>query len=660
MMKFSRLVSWMSMSLALVYPSTMAQIPSSPLEVIIEDHGKPISPDLFGIFFEDLSNAADGGLYAELIQNRSFEYTGADHSGWGSLTGWSLNVGNDPNASIKVESTEPLNTHNPEYSVITTHKSGAGVSLRNSGFDGIVVKAGQRYKVSLFARQVSGHTAPLIVRIEGKSGEVLGSVTLSKPGLNWQKFAATIAVEKSDTDASLAILDNSMGSVALDVVSLFPVHTFHDRPNGLRADLAESVAALKPKFIRFPGGCLVHGDGLANMYRWKETIGPIEERAEQPNIWRYHQSLGLGYFEYFQFAEDIGATPVPVVAAGVSCQNSGASVTGKWGLGQQALPLPEMPAYVQDVLDLIEFANGPVTSTWGAKRAAAGHAEPFHLRYIGVGNEDAQTDAFRERFKMIYHAVTAKYPGVTVIGTVGPDPSGEDYDSGWKFANQQHLAMVDEHSYKTPDWFLQNLNRYDSYSRNGSHVYLGEYAAFDSDRHSTLRSALAEAAYMTGLERNGDVVEMSSYAPLFSKIGHSGWEPDLIHFTNTQVSLSINYYVQQMFSANSGDTYLDFKASDQLEKNGFALSIVKDETTGDLILKLVNYSDSARQIGFTLSESYKDFGTASETVLSGDPNVVNDYDSASRVAPMNSAVPVERHLNYTAPADSLTVFRFRR
>ena len=659
MMKFPRFVPWISMSLALVYPSAMAQVSSTPVEVTIEDHGKPISPDLFGIFFEDISDAADGGLYAELIQNRSFEYTGADHHGWDSLTGWSLSTGNDSAASIQVESAEPLNPHNPNYAVITTHKSGASVSLRNSGFDGIAVSAGQQYRVSLFARQLNGRAAPLIVQVETKSGDVLGTVTLPEPSRKWQKFTATITVQKSDSDASLAIADNSLGSLALDVVSLFPVHTFHDRPNGLRADLAESIAALKPKFIRFPGGCLVHGDGLANMYRWKETIGPIEERAEQPNIWSYHQSLGLGYFEYFQFAEDIGATPLPVVAAGVSCQNSGASVTGKWTLGQQALPLPEMPAYVQDVLDLIEFANGPVTSTWGAKRAAAGHPQSFHLRYIGIGNEDAQTDAFRERFKMTYQAVTAKYPGITVIGTVGPDPSGKDYDDGWKFANQEHLAMVDEHSYKEPEWFLKNLNRYDKYPRGNSHVYIGEYAAFDSDRRSTLRSALAEAAYMTGLERNGDVVRMSSYAPLLSKIGHSNWEPDLIHFNNTQVFFSINYFVQQVFSSNSGDIYLSFQSSGSLENDSLALSVVKDSASGELIVKLVNYGDSAKQIGFTLPELYRNTGKVSETLLSGDPNAVNGYDSVHKVAPIHLTVPVAERLDYEAPASSLTVFRFR-
>ena len=345
------------------------------------------------------------------------------------------------------------------------------------------------------------------------------------------------------------------GKVALDMVSLFPEKTFHNRPNGLRADLAQVIADLEPKFMRFPGGCLVHGDGLDNIYHWKETIGPVEQRKPQPNIWRYHQSKGLGYFEYFQFCEDIGAKPLPVVAAGVCCQNSNFLVTHKYGIGQLGLPMDQMPAYVQDVLDLIEFANGPVTSTWGAKRAAAGHPKPFGLQYLGIGNEDKITPVFRERFEMIYKAVKAKHPEITVIGTVGPNPDGDDYDKGWKIADELHLPMVDEHCYKSPQWFWENLQRYDAYDRSRSKVYLGEWASFDDKRRSTLRSAISEAAYLTALERNADVVRFASYAPLLAKRDHTDWTPDLIYFTNTEVFPTINYHVQQLFSVNSGDFY---------------------------------------------------------------------------------------------------------
>ena len=636
-------------------PPAPAQTSPSPVEITVGTHGKSISPDLFGIFFEDLSYAADGGLYAELVQNRFFEYTAADAKGWNSLTGWDLAVNERAIASIRVENTEPLNARNPDYAVLEVGKADGEVTLRNSGFDGMAIKAGEVYLLSLFARQLTGRPVPLLVRLEGKSGEVLASALLPAPTNMWQKYSASMTATKSDAEARLALVKTTPGKLGLDVVSLFPVHTFHGHPNGLRADLAESIAALKPKFIRFPGGCLVHGDGLPNMYKWKDTIGPIEQRAEQPNIWRYHQSLGLGYFEYFQLAEDIGATPVPIVAAGVSCQNSGASVTGKWGLGQQALPWPEMPSYVQDVLDLIEYANGPSSSTWGSKRAAAGHPEPFHLRYLGIGNEDAQSDAFRQRFKMIHDAVKAKHPEITIIGTVGPDPTGADYDAGWRFANQQHIEIVDEHSYRSADWFIENQDRYDNYKRNGTRAYIGEYAAW-TNHISNLYCALAEAAYLTGLERNGDVVLMSSYAPLLSKIGHSSWEPDLIHFSNSEVFPSISYYVQQMFSTNSGDSYFDSLSSVPLRNEDLAFSAVRNSKSGNLILKLVNYGGRASHLRLKLPENYAKEASATMTLLTGDPMTVRN-DGGSSILPVTSTVAVSPEFDYEAPAYSLTVFR---
>ena len=363
----------------------------------------------------------------------------------------------------------PLNANNPHYAVLTVENGGAGVGLMNSGFDGFPIKAGDKYDVSLFARQTAGSPAPIVVRIENKSGDAIGEAAFPSISDKWQKYSAVIEAKASDADARLVVLTTGAGTFDFDVISLFPQKTFKNHPNGLRADLAQVIADLKPKFVRFPGGCLAHGYGLANIYRWKDTIGPIEERKEQFNIWHYHQSVGLGYFEYFQFCEDIGATPLPVLAAGVCCQNSPG--------GQHGIPMADMPAYIQDVLDLVEYANGPETSAWGAKRAAAGHPKPFNLKYLGIGNEDAQTPGFRERFEMILKAVNAKYPEITVVGTVGPSPSGRDFDEGWKFANELKIPMVDEHYYQTPDWFLGNLKRYDSYDRSRSKVYLGEYAS---------------------------------------------------------------------------------------------------------------------------------------------------------------------------------------
>jgi alpha-N-arabinofuranosidase len=642
---------------------TSAQTPATMLAIDLAQPGKAISPDLFGIFFEDLNYAADGGLYAELVQNRSFEYTSRDNKNWNSLTAWELIQRDGGKGSVVVVQTNaPLNPRNPHYAVLTVESAGAG--LRNAGFDGIVLKAGEKYDLSLFAKVISGKPRPIIVRLESKSGAVLGEAKFSRLKGDWGRFTATIKARASDADARLVIVASGVGSVGLDMVSLFPRTTFHNRPNGLRPDLAQVIADLKPKFVRFPGGCLAHGDGLDNMYRWKDTLGPVEQRKAQPNIWRYHQTVGLGYFEYFQFCEDIGAKPLPVVPAGVCCQNS----NGKRGTGQEGLPMSEMPDYIQEVLDLIEWANGPATSTWGAKRAAAGHPKPFNLEYLGVGNEDAQTEVFRERFKMIYDAVKAKHPEITVIGTVGPNPAGSDYDAGWKFANEQHLEMVDEHGYKPPQWFWENLTRFDAYDRTKSKVYLGEFAAHDTGRANTLRSALAEAAYMTALERNGDVVRLASYAPLLAREGHTQWRPDLIYFTSTNILLTANYYVQQMFGQNQGDVYLPTAVRDASSPSAdtggakpvdFAVSSVRDSRTGDLIIKLVNASSASRPLRVDLSGEKKISEKAIKTVLTGDLTAVNNFGRPVSVAPETSSMMVSGSFAYEAPAHSLTVIRIK-
>lgn len=515
-----------------------------------EAPGKKISADLFGIFFEDINYSADGGLYAERVQNRSFEYSTGDRKEWNPLTSWELVERDGGKGRLATETDQPLHPNNPRYAVLTS--DGGEVGLKNGGFDGIVLNAGDDYDFSLFSKQLDGPGGPLAVRLESKEGEVLAQADLTASDQAWKKHTVTLRAGKSAKDASLVVTTKSRGRLALDMISLFPQKTFRNRPNGLRPDLAQVIADLKPRFIRFPGGCVAHGDGLDNIYRWKDTIGPVEQRKAQRNIWRYHQTTGLGYFEYFQFCEDIGAKPLPVVAAGVCCQNAGNYIPGS-PKGQQLIPMSEMQDYVQEVLDLIEWANGPVTSTWGAKRAAAGHPEPFHLEYLGVGNEDHITPGFEERFAMLQKAIKAKHPEIILIGTVGPFADGRDFDAGWKFAKQARVDMVDEHYYVAPQWFLNNLHRYDSYDRSGPKVYLGEYAS----RGNTLFNALSEAAYLTSLERNGDVVQLSSYAPLLAKTGHTQWTPDLIYFDNTSILLTANYHVQRLFGENPGDHWLD-------------------------------------------------------------------------------------------------------
>jgi alpha-L-arabinofuranosidase len=652
-----RILPSLPVVLFVVFVGQFATAQKATLTVHADAQGKPISPDLFGIFFEDLNYAADGGLYAEFVQNRSFEYSPADNKSFRPLTAWEL-VQRGGHGSVAVETASPLNENNPHYAVLTVTSTGQGVGLLNQGYDGIPLTAGELYDFSLFARQLDGPAAPLTVRLESRSGDVLGEATLPKPMAEWKKYPATIKVGRTDPDARLVVLAGGTGRLALDMISLFPRNTFHNRPNGLRSDLAQSIADLRPKFVRFPGGCLVHGDGLANMYRWKNTIGPVEERKGQPDIWHYHQSVGLGYFEFFQFCEDIGAKPLPVVPAGVCCQNSGASVTGKWGQGQKGLPMKEMSGYVQEVLDLIEYANGPADSTWGAKRAAAGHPQPFGLQYVGIGNEEHITPVFKERFKMVYSAVKARHPELTVIGTVGPFHDGDDYDWGWSIADELKLPMVDEHYYEKPEWFLANLSRYDAYDRDRSKVYLGEYAAHDEKKQPTLRSALAEAAYMTALERNGDVVRMASYAPLLGKLGHTQWNPDLIYFTNTAIYPTINYYVQQLFGRNSGDVWLPAALDGPQDAANLAFSAIRDGKSGDLILKLVNTGSAARPLRVNLAGAKGLLPEAARTVLTGPPTAVNGSRNHQPLVPKSETIAAAAAFDYDIPACSLTVLRY--
>jgi alpha-N-arabinofuranosidase len=623
---------------------------------------KKISPDLFGLFFEDINYSADGGLYAELVQNRSFEYNPAERREWSPFSFWEYITPGFSYGRISVENTSPVHPNNPHYIVLdiehvgreAQYKGEAGVGLKNSGFDGIVIRESEKYNFSLFARQLSDNPITLLLILQNPKGEVLAKNSVSTASKEWQKYTATLAATAGSDSASLVILTITEGKLALDVVSLFPEKTFKNRPNGLRTDLAQLLADMNPRFIRFPGGCLVHGDGLGNMYRWKNTIGPVEERKEQQNIWGYHQTTGLGYFEYFQFCEDIGAKPLPVLPAAVSCQNSG----GTWrigGTGQKALPMDEMPGYIQEVLDLIEWANGPAASAWGARRAAAGHPEPFNLEYIGIGNEDKMTSEFEERFKMIYKAVKEKHPEITVIGTSGPFHSGDDFNKGWKLANELKIPVVDEHYYVNPGWFLSNQQRYDSYDRNASKVYLGEYASWGNK----LWNAIAEAAYMTSLERNGDVVKMVSYAPLLAKKGFTQWRTDMIFFDNVKLCPTPNYYVQKMFMTNQGDIYFDKVISLEAKDTALAASCVQDSKTGDMILKLVNAGREAKTMNIDLSGFTKIIPVAEKTMLAGDAEAENTFENPSNIVPVVTTLRVSKTFDYAAPAVSLTVIRIK-
>jgi alpha-L-arabinofuranosidase len=623
---------------------------------------KQISSDLFGIFFEDINYAADGGLYAEMVQNRSFEYNPTERQEWHPFSYWVYITPGFSYGNISIETNSPIHPNNPHYIVLIVEHVGnysefhgeSGVGLKNYGFDGMVIKQGEKYYFSLFAQLLSEKPVELLIALQDRKGSFVSQDKIQINSTSWQKYETILNAASSYDSCSLIVLAQTEGKLALDMISLFPEKTFKNHPNGLRADLAQVIADMKPKFIRFPGGCLVHGDGLDNMYRWKNTIGPVEQRKEQRNIWGYHQTTGLGFFEYFQFCEDIGAKPLPVLPAAVSCQNSG----GTWrigGKGQKALPMEQMPDYIQDVLDLIEWANGPVTSKWGAKRAIAGHPEPFNLEYIGIGNEDKMTPEFTERFTMIYSAIKDKYPNIKVVGTAGPFHSGEDFDMGWELAQKLNVDIIDEHYYVIPRWFITNQHRYDNYNRNSCKVYLGEYASWGNK----FWNALAEAAYMTGLERNGDIVTMASYAPLLAKRGFTQWKTDMIFFDNKSICLTPNYHVQCLFMNNQGDIYYENVIHQEDMDTTLTFSCVKNIKSGDIILKIVNLSDEKKTLSVDLSVFKKILPDAKITILTGNREDENTFENPNKVVPSVNVYHLNKKFSYSAIPLSLTIIRIK-
>ena len=562
----------------------LPKTPAAPLEatLTIEPNKQHrISDKLMGIFFEDISRAADGGLCAELLQNGDFEYNGEDHQHqWKAITAWQGNV--------NVATDNGVSQNNPHYAIV------GDTPIYNIGWDGIAAKRGMVYEVSFQARCLDGKKKQLTVALVNKEGLPMAQAKMKVEGDQWAEYQAQLCITDkykgelgTDKDIRFSIFPKGEEKVGVDLVSLKPQDTY--KGHGLRKDLAEAIADLKPRFVRFPGGCMLNGQGLDNIYHWKESVGPQKDRKPAYNIWGYHQSRQLGFYEYFQWCEDMGAEPLPVLAAGVPCQNSVANSQGVAGQ-QGGIPMKDMPQYIQDVLDLVEWANGdPATSKWAKLRADAGHPAPFHLKIIGIGNEDLISTDFETRYLMICKAVKEKYPQLEVIGTVGPFhwPSS-DYIEGWKLAKAHSniIDAVDEHYYEQPGWFINHQDYYDQYDRKAPKVYLGEYASRGAD---ALDNALAEGIHLCNVERNGDVVEMASYAPLLSKDGYSNWSPDMIYFNNNNVRASESYKMQRMFGQHAGDTYISSVLELPAElKKYVGTSVVKDSKTGKTWLKVVN------------------------------------------------------------------------
>ena len=529
-----------ALPLAVAPPAVAAADPDYTITVDSGATGAPISDEMYGVFFEDINYAADGGLYAELVRNRSFEFQSADNRSYTGLTGWAVTG----TAATVDDDDARLNERNRTYLRLT----GPG-GITNAGYNsGIAVEKGERYDFSVWARSDTAGAA-LTITLATTGGTALATpIKINVKGDTWVRYAGSLRATATSDIGRLSVNTTGAGTTRLDMVSLFPRDTY--KGHGLRRDLAEKVAALRPGFVRFPGGCLVNTgshyayDAASNFprarsYQWKDTVGPVETRATNANFWGYNQSYGLGYFEYFQFSEDIGAAPLPVVPALVT------------GCGQnRATDDPALlRRHIQDTLDLIEFANGPATSTWGRVRAQMGHPKPFGLTMVAVGNEENLPDEYFANFLQFRDAIKAKHPGITVISNSGPDDMGATFDNLWAKNRAAGTEMVDEHYYNSPNWFLQNNERYDSYDRNGPKVFLGEYASQDAK----FFNSLSEAAYMTGLERNADVVRMASYAPLLANIDNVQWRPDLIWFDNDESWGSTSYQMQKLFMTNVGD-----------------------------------------------------------------------------------------------------------
>lgn len=635
---------------------------SQKITVVADKPAFEIQSTMWGVFFEDINFAADGGIYAELIKNRSFEFDVP-------LMGWTEHKSDRFSIESNAGKTMIINRGdgypNPRFARVSVFND-KGYGLSNDGFRGMGVKAGQKYHFSVLAAQLDGNTR-LNLELVDANGKVIGSASVSPSGKEWKKYEATLTSSATDAKAKLNIWFEGKGVLDMDMISLFPEDTWKNRPGGLRKDLVQLLADLKPGFLRFPGGCIVEGRDLSQRYQWKKTVGPVEERESLINRWNtefshrptpdYFQTFGLGFYEYFLLSEDIGAEPLPILSCGLACQFNTAEV----------VPMDELEPYVQDALDLIEFANGPATSKWGKIRASMGHPEPFNMKFIGIGNEQWGPQ-YIERFVVFEKAIKQKYPDIIIVSGTGPFPEGELFDYATKELNEMKAELVDEHYYNTPEWFFKNATRYDSYDRNGPKIFAGEYAAqsvaiASPDNKNNWLCALSEAAFMTGLERNADIVHLASYAPLFAHADGWQWTPDLIWFNNLEAYATPNYHVQKMFSTNSGTHGLSVLSGKEKVAGQQQLyaSAVWDAKTNEVVIKVVNAADDVRETEFQLSGKKRFAKEAQTTTLAGaEDTTVNSFSDPEAIKPVSGTVAVQgKSVKLSLKPNSLTVIRLK-
>lgn len=620
--------------------------------------GAKVQPTMYGIFFEDINYAADGGLYGELVKNRSFEFPDA-------LMGWKAF------GKFEVKNDGPFERC-PHYVVLGySGHNDAATGLQNEGYFGIGIEKAEDYRFSVWAKAVSGDATVEVSLVDENTMEEhqeFATAELKVSGNEWKKYELVLKPTKTVQKANLRLLLKGKNSVALEHVSLFPKHTFKDRDNGMRRDLAQALYDLHPGVFRFPGGCIVEGSSLEQRYQWKNSIGPVENRPLNGNRWLstfnyrlfpdYYQSYGLGFYEYFLLSEDIGAEPLPVLNVGMACQYQ------NWNNPKAHVPVDSLQSYIQDCLDLIEFANGDVNTTWGKKRAEMGHPAPFNLKFLAVGNEQWD-NLYYERLRPFVKAIKAKYPNIKLIGTSGPDSEGEMFDKGWKAMKELKADLVDEHFYRDEHWFLSHGLRYEGYDRKGPKVFAGEYACHGKGKKwNHFETSLYEAAFMTDLERNADVVDMATYAPLFAHVDGWQWRPDMIWYDNTRMFKTVSYYVQQMYACNKGTNVLPLTmngkaVAGQEGQDGLFASAVVDKQKGEVIVKVANTSDKTQEVTLNLN-GMKGSRSASLTTLQCDNmDAENTLDNPNKIRPVETTATCESKKNATVLSDKLPAKSFR-
>jgi len=622
------------------------------IDINVKKPGSEIKKTMYGIFFEDINFGADGGLYAEKIKNRSFEFPQ-------NLLGWTTF------GKLEVCTVGAPFPNNPHYvRLIDPGHKEKRTGLDNEGFFGVSVETDAEYRFSVWARATEGASS-IRVELVDEINKIIVAKKIDITSNEWQKYTIILKSLHTEYKAKLRIFLDGKQSVDLDHISMFPVDTWKGRENGLRKDLAQALFDLKPGVFRFPGGCIVEGTDLDTRYNWKNSVGPVENRKLNENRWNYSfrdrffpdyfQTYGLGFYEFFQLSEDIGAEPLPVVSVGLSCQFQNACCDAHVSVSQ-------LDSYVQDALDLIEFANGDITTKWGKLRTEMGHPAPFNLKLLAVGNEQWGTE-YVERLAVFMKILSEKHPEIKIVGSAGPYPDGESFNFLWPEMKKLKVDLVDEHYYRPEDWFLKNANRYDLYDRKGPAVFAGEYACHAKNRKNNFQSALAEAAFMTGLERNADIVQMCTYAPLFAHVQGWQWRPDMIWFDNLKSVRSANYYVQQLYSNYVGTHVLRTECNKQplSGQDGLFASSVLDKNAKAVYLKIANTSEQEKKVNVFFNGQKPQLRQVhSVTLHSDNKDVENTLQMPFAILPVVSDFKLNgNELTLTVPAKCFQVFDIR-